>query len=444
MDRRKFFAGTLGVGISALMVPSKSGQISPFLPSKNKISGYGPLVAIPSENTGEYLLALPEGFKYNVFGKARSKMSDGRATPPKHDGMAAFDDSNGMIRLVRNHEIDFSRPKKAIDPATAYDPTTGGGTTTLVIDPVTRLPIRDFVSLSGTHRNCSGGPTPWQTWLSCEETVAGTSAGFRKNHGYVFEVSPEAESSVSAKPIKEMGRFYHEAAAVDPQTGFVYLTEDRKSCGFYRFKPKEWGNLSAGGTLQMLAIKGFDKFDTRKNQSVGKSLPAKWVDIPDPDPSNAESDSIAVFRQGRALGGAKFSRLEGCCYRSPRVLFTSTNGGNAKRGQVWEYRPVSLHEGNLRLLYESASGKELDYPDNVSTSKRGGLVFCEDGSGSNYLRGLGSKGEIFDFAKNIARGHKSSEFAGATFSPDGKILFVNIQKPGLTFAIWGDWKGGQL
>ena len=32
-----------------------------------------------------------------------------------------------------------------------------------------------------------------------------------------------------------------------------------------------------------------------------------------------------------------------------------------------------------------------------------------------------------------------SEFAGATFSPDGQVLFVNIQHPGHTLAIYGPW-----
>jgi secreted PhoX family phosphatase len=46
-------------------------------------------------------------------------------------------------------------------------------------------------------------------------------------------------------------------------------------------------------------------------------------------------------------------------------------------------------------------------------------------------------GETFPLAHNRLG---DEEFAGATFSPDGATLFVNIQVPGTTFAIWGPWR----
>lgn len=407
--------------------------------------GYGELKPTVANNTGETLLTLPEGFEYNAFGKTGSSMSDGIATPAAHDGMAAFEDREGNIRLVRNHELAHSTPRQAIDVLRAYDPTQAGGTTTVVIDPSTRLPIREFLSLSGTAVNCAGGPTPWGSWLSCEETVIGTTAGFAKPHGYVFEVPSKANRPAAPIPIKAMGRFVHEAIAVDPNTGIVYETEDRNpACGFYRYIPNRPGKLTAGGRLQMLAIKGAPNYDTRTNQTINQPLRVTWVDIDDPDPANAESDPLAVFKQGQAKGGALFTRLEGCWSGNGAIYFNSTNGGNVRLGQVWEYRPRGVSGGQLSLLFESPGASVLDAPDNICVAPGGGLLLCEDGGGDQFLRGLTPHGKIFDFAQNIVPGFANREFAGATFSPDGETLFVNIQTPGITFAIWGPWEDGTL
>jgi uncharacterized protein len=403
---------------------------------------YGELIPTPSENTGETLLALPARFKYTVFGRTGTIMSDGRPTPSAHDGMAAFEDDDCKIRLVRNHEVGGGA---AIDPSRAYDLMTGGGTTTLVIDPDTRLPIRDFASLSGTLTNCAGGRTPWDSWITCEETVAGLASGLSRPHGYVFDVSAYSNRTVAPTPIKAMGRFVHEAIAIDPHTGIVYETEDRNpECGLYRYIPRRRKQLAAGGRLQMLAIKDQPNYDTRTGQQPQEPLRVTWVDIDDPDPANAETDSLAVYKQGSAKGGAIFTRLEGAWYGNGSVYFNSTNGGNAGSGQVWQYTPRGRSGGELELLFESPGADVLDSPDNICVTPGGGLILCEDGGGQEFLHGLTRRGEIFKFAMNTVPGFTGSEFAGATFSPDGETLFVNIQSPGITFAIWGPWEKGAL
>ena len=68
----------------------------------------------------------------------------------------------------------------------------------------------------------------------------------------------------------------------------------------------------------------------------------------------------------------------------------------------------------------------------------GDLIVCEDGGGDQYLVGVTPAGELYKFGHNAI---SSSEFAGATFSPDGSTLFVNIQGNGLTLAITGPWEG---
>jgi uncharacterized protein len=256
---------------------------------------------------------------------------------------------------------------------------------------------------------------------------------------------------VPAVPYPFLGRFSHEAVAVDPVSWIVYETEDANPCGLYRFLPYQPGKLSEGGRLQMLAIKGRPGYDTRYDQQVGRPLLAEWVDIPDPDPADAESNGLSVFQQGHVRGGASFSRLEGCWVSGRTLFFTSTSGGNAELGQVWEYRPAGRQLGWLRLIFESPSIEVLSSPDNITVSPRGGLVLCEDGGAeTQFLRGLTRDGRIFDFAEFLLN---EREWAGATYSPDGQTLFVNIQGDtssdgpgnlGYTFAIWGPWEAGAL
>jgi secreted PhoX family phosphatase len=407
---------------------------------------YGPLEPAGPE------LALPAGFTYRKFGVTGALMSDGHLTPTAHDGMAAFALKSGHIRLVRNHEIPGLATPGLVtlsgDVTKGYDPGGQGGTTSLEIKVMPsgeRRLVSDFVSLSGTIMNCAGGPTPWGSWISCEETTQGGEPGLRKPHGYCFEVPARARAEVPAVPLVEMGRFVHEAVAVDPATGFVYETEDRSSAGLYRFIPRQAGDLAQGGRLQALAIAGQPNYDTSVGQQAGVTLPVTWIDIADPDPSDAEANPSAVFDQGYAQGASRFRRLEGCWFGADSLFFNSTSGGDAGLGQVWQYRPRAGTEGELTLFFESESVDCLDGPDNITVSPRGGVLVCEDGGGQQYLRGLTPEGKVFDFALNLAT---MREFAGATFSPDGETLFVNIQgdvtNQGMTLAIWGPWETGAL
>ena len=454
LDRRSFLftAGRASAGALAFSgLVNRTALVSANSSARSlSTAGYGPLFPTESTNTGQTLLALPKGFKYTVFGKTGAIMSDGLRTPGAHDGMAAFHVGK-ELRLIRNHEVAslVGRPGGAIGPH-AYDALAGGGTTTLVINPETREVIRDFVSLSGTLVNCAGGATPWQSWISCEETLLGIEryknasgqdqGGFDQNHGYCFEVSARADKPVNPVPLKGMGRFKHEAIAVDAKSGIVYLTEDQAACGFYRFLPHKRGKLADGGRLQMLSVKGRPNFNTTKEQRAGVALPVIWVDINDPDPAAAQRDEMAVYNQGIAAGAATFCRLEGCLYGNGRIYFTSTGGGDKHLGQVWEYAPSGKDHGFLKLLVEPTDPSILNMPDNLCLTSGGNLVICEDNGVANYLKVLNPRGELFDFAKNIFDGFETREFAGVTFSPDFKTLFVNIQVPGLTLAIWGPWQ----
>jgi secreted PhoX family phosphatase len=442
-SRREFLRRSISTGF-LLGLDQLTGRIA-LGTATSLAAGFGPLQPTRADDTGELLLALPAGFRYRVLRRAGQPMTDGSLTPSNPDGMAAFA-VDGRIRLVRNHEISDQGLRISLS-APYYDLLARGGVTILELDPLTNQVLRDFVALSGTVRNCSGGTTPWGSWISCEETTTGSFAGFPRPHGYCFEVPASANDAVPAVPLRAMGRFLHEAVAVDPATGIVYLTEDRPEAGLYRFVPDRRGQLAAGGILQMLAIRERPHYDTRHGQVRGVRLPVEWVDIGNPDPENAEFDPSAVYRQGSAKGGATFIRLEGATFTSSRIVFTATTGGNQGLGQIWELRvrnarsravgrgPRGVNE-TLTLLFESSSAAILKAPDNLCVSTLGSLVLCEDSAaGHQFLRVFNPAGEVFDLARNIMPGFESSEFAGATFSPDGRTLFVNMYLPGLTVAI---------
>ncbi|QDT07825.1 hypothetical protein K227x_62540 [Rubripirellula lacrimiformis] len=414
------------------------------------------------ETTGLPLLRLPEGFRYRSFGWAGDMMNDGFETPNLHDGMGVVASDGNLLTLCRNHEISEDGPCLSIKGDGVYDKQAMGGCTSLVFDAERGDWVSSRTSLSGTSRNCAGGVTPWNTWLTAEETVLGpgdrdaynnyAKKTFQKTHGWVFEVP--ANGIGNPEPIKAMGRFVHEAIAVDRNSGIVYETEDRGTAGFYRFIPTQPGNLHAGGVLEMAEV--VNTPDLRGGFADGSTFDVRWHRIDDPTLSATKAgfpaDELGVFKQGQAKGGSMFSRLEGCWFGGGKVYFDATDGGAAGAGQIWEFDPENQ---KLKLLFESPSKPVLNMPDNLCVSPRGGIVLCEDNDyGANEypqrIFGLSQDGKLSLFAENniqlkgekngISGDFRTKEWAGATFSPDGKWLFVNAQSPGITFAITGPWE----
>ncbi len=414
------------------------------------------------------IIDLPAGFRFRVLSRTGDRMDDGFNVPGQPDGMAAFPGKDGRVILVRNHEIghaywelgpfkDNKKFPEKFDRSLSYDPGDEevqpfvGGTSNLVFNPKTGDVERQFLSLTGTDRNCAGGPTPWGTWITCEEPADLVSEWGRK-HGYCFEVPASDEPGLTKPvPLKAMGRFRHEAIAVHPDSGAVYLTEDRGDGMVYRFLPKEPGKLAAGGKLQALKILDRKSVDTRNWTGDAESFPKRkrfrveWIDLEDTD---APLDDLRL--RGVEAGAARFSRGEGMWYGSKEqvgeeaIYWACTDGGKVQKGQIFRYFPSSAEgtageteqPGEVELFLEPNDTDLLRNGDNICIAPWGHLVICEDTGGTNSIRGVTPKGEFYTIARN---GMNGSEFCGACFSPDGEWLFVNIQKPGLTLAINGPW-----
>jgi secreted PhoX family phosphatase len=466
-SRREFIKisglATLGfMGLNSWLTSAEAAVYgTSYAYNPRSLAGYGPLVKDP-----EGILNLPAGFRYSIISRAGDKMDDGLSLPGLPDGMAAFSGRNGRVIVVRNHEVAPDRTEHGafgksnellsqVDPEKFYDYGKSkapglGGTSTFIYDPNTGKIERQFLSLAGTARNCAGGPTPWNSWLTCEETVFRVGAydgNAEKDHGYVFEVpATETVGLADPLPIKAMGRFNHEAVAVDSRTGIVYLTEDRGDSLIYRYIPNTKGKLHRGGKLQALAIVGQKSFDTRNWETLSapkfplrQPVDVEWIDI-----ENVESPEDDLRYQGFNKGAACFARGEGMWYGNNEIYFACTNGGPKQNGQVFRYIP-SRHEGKrrerrapgkLELFAESPNKEILKNCDNLTVAPWGDVVLCEDAPDS-CLVGITPDGEYYKLAENI--GFKS-EFAGGVFSPSGETYFVNLQGAGLTIAITGPWK----
>jgi secreted PhoX family phosphatase len=475
LSRRSFINRSAASGLGIALIGSVEtifGAGEADAGGRGKLPGYGPLI---DDSAG--ILALPAGFSYTVIAEAGvTTLESGEPTPGSQDGTASFPrrGGNGNV-LVNNHEIGRTpgaNPVPHLD-GFGYDPGAHGGTTNIEVDRDGNR-IAEYVSLAGTHSNCAGGRTPWHTWLTCEETEEAPTAtnGLQQRHGYVFEVDPyDQDSNRDPKPIKALGRFAHEAVAVDPEEGRLYLTEDASNPNglLFRYTPPESALPLRKGSLKALADDAGKlaamRAYTRKGEFVpdlsvavepGTTYRVRWAPVPDRDAAE-----LSVRKQfdyvdrvtGLTISGpggevTRSRKFEGAwwgdCGTYIVCSFARTSDGSADQhdGQVWYYSPARRTLTlKLRFGYpppdQDSDPDGPDGPDNITVSPYGGVILAEDGEGQQHLVGADERGKTFFFARNQLN---DEEFTGPNFSRDKRILFANIQTPGHVFAIRGPWR----
>lgn len=450
MQRRSFITTTATaaagfIGLQKYLHADTSARVA---------TPYGEFVPDPKG-----ILDLPKGFRYQIISKSGNTMSDGLKVPGMPDGMACFPGREGSVVLVRNHELglgsqsqgpfpDQKIPNREVrklsyDAGSRKDPPHVGGTSNIVYDPKTGTVLREFLSLTGTDRNCAGGAMPWGSWITCEEPGDLTSERGR-DHGYCFEVKASDDGKLQeAVALKKLGRFRHEAVAVDPETGILYLTEDMTDGLFYRFVPEKAQDFTRG-KLQALAIVGEKSADLRNYRGTntpikeGQPMKAEWINL-----SRTDAPDNDLRYRGFKSGAARFARGEGIEFSNGSFYICCTDGGARAQGQIYKLTPSGKvnDSDTLELFLEPEAEDLLTNGDNLCSAPWGDLVICEDLCAEHkgnipHVRGVTKEGRIYNIARNALG---SSEFAGSCFSPDGSTLFVNMQSPGYTFAINGPW-----
>lgn len=342
-------------------------------------SPYGPLAAEP-DALG---LLLPEGFTARVVAVAGEPVGDtDYAWPAFPDGAATFPSDDGGWIYVANTEVTAAHTTERV-----------GGASAVRFDADGQI-VDAYRILDGSTANCAGGPTPWGTWLSCEEALDAK--------GIVWECDPTGVREAVALPA--MGVWRHEAAAVDPEGEAVYLTEDEPDGLLYRYTPTSYPDL-AEGVLEAAVV--------ADDGSV------TWAEVP--DPSAAE-----VPTRQQVPGATRFAGGEGIWYHDGTVVFTTKGDDRVHRLDLAEQRHTVLWDGDPDAL--GVEGAVLSGVDNISADPETGDLFVAEDGGNLEVVIISADGTVAPFLRVVGEGHEGSELTGPVLSPDRSRLYVSSQR----------------